>query len=133
MLLKVRVLSPAVRRVVRFVFVAWSTYFLPYSIRTADSAPGGRSSVDSIRLWQPEQPGKGSWLRRSNTVRVDRLGAPSFKRSLELDCTGRRGISRRSSTPAAQSVRRSERRARRSWEWGSSEDWGPGCRAARAK
>src|SRR2546429_2570620 len=57
----------------------------------------------------------------------------SFKRSLELDCTGRRGISRRSSRPAAQPVRRSERRARRTWEWGSSEDWRPPYRAARAK
>src|SRR6266571_6069793 len=60
MLLQVRHLSPAVRRVVRFAFVAWSTYFLHIRSRRADSAPGGRSTVDSSRPWQQEQPGKGT-------------------------------------------------------------------------
>src|SRR6266851_3818707 len=55
--------------------------------RRVDSAPGGkeRHGFTLVAIGKARQPRKGSGLRRSNTVREDRSGAPSFKRSPELD------------------------------------------------
>src|SRR6266849_2366188 len=63
-LLRIRVPPPAAWQVVRFAFVAWSTYFLPYSIQKSRFGSGWEGAVwiHFSRVWQDEATTKRYWL-----------------------------------------------------------------------
>ncbi len=73
-LLRIRVPPLAALQVVRFAFVAWSTYFLPYSIQKSRFGSGWEEQCGFtlVAFGKTRQPRKVIGLRTSKPDRADR-------------------------------------------------------------